>query len=88
MSYIVCSMYVGHLRAYYEQPHIVHQRHVYLRRMKRNRTEGKPVVHLDENWANAHDRKKKVWVETDTITKGTIGGVQGYVVMYYMLYVF
>ena len=47
--------------------------------MRRNRTEGKPVVYLDETWANAHDGKKKAWVEKDTTTKGTIGGVEGYV---------
>ena len=56
--------------------------------MKRNRTEGKPVVYLDETWANAHDGKKKAWVETDTTTKGTTGGVQGYIEMYFVLYVF
>ena len=38
-------------------------------------------MYLDETWANAHDGKKKDWVETDTTTKGTIGRVQGYVVM-------
>ena len=48
--------------------------------MRRNRTEEKPVVYLDETWANAHDGKKKAWVEKDTTTKGTIGGVEGYVV--------
>ena len=47
--------------------------------MRRNRTEGKPVVYLDETWANAHDGKKKAWVEKDTTTKGTIGGIEGYV---------
>ena len=70
----------SHDRAYYEQPRIVHQRHTYLRRMRRNRIEGRPVVYLDETWANAHDGKKKAWVEKDTTTKGTIGGVEGYVV--------
>ena len=35
------------------------------------------MVYLDETWANAHDGKKKAWVETDTTTKGTIGGVPG-----------
>ena len=59
-----------------------------LRRMKRNWTEGKPVVYLDETWANAHDGKKKAWVETDTTTKGTIGEVHGDVVMCFLLYVF
>ena len=46
------------------------------------------MVYLDETWANAHDGKKKARVETDTTTKGTIGGVQGYVVMCFLLYVF
>ena len=49
--------------------------------MKRNWTGGKPVLYLDETWANTHDGKKKAWTEIDTTTKGTIGGVQGYVVM-------
>ncbi|XP_065905339.1 uncharacterized protein [Dysidea avara] len=62
-------------RVYYEQPRIVHQRHKYLRRMRRNRTEGKPVVYLDETWANAHDGKSRAWVEADKTTGGTIGGV-------------
>ena len=56
--------------------------------MKRNRTEEKPVVYLNETWENAQDRKKKAWVETDTTIKRTIRRVQGYVVMYFMLYVF
>ena len=80
--------HVGHFRTYYEQPGIAHQRHVYLRRMRRNWTEEKPVVYLNETWANAHHGKKKPWIKTDTTTRGTIGGVQGYVVMYFMLYVF
>ena len=63
-------------RAYYEQPRIVHQRHTYLRRMRRNRTEGRPVVYLDETWANAHDGKSRAWVEDDKVTRGTKGGVR------------
>ena len=63
-------------RAYYEQPRIVHQRHTYLRRMRYNRTEGRPVVYLDETWANAHDDKSRAWVEDDKVTRGTKGGVR------------
>ena len=55
--------------------------------MRRNRTEGKPVVYLDETWANAHDGKKKAWVEKDTTTKGTIGGIQGYVLILYSVFI-
>ena len=40
-------------------------------------------MYLDETWANAHDGKKKAWVEEDTTTKGTIGGIQGYVLILY-----
>ena len=63
-------------RAYYEQPRIVHQRHTYLRQMRYNRTEGRPVVYLDETWANAHDGKSRAWVEDDKVTRGTKGGVR------------
>ena len=41
--------------------------------------EGRPVVYLDETWVNAHNGKVKAWVEKDTITRGTIGGIQGFV---------
>jgi len=45
--------------------------------MRCNQTEGKPVVYLDETWANAHDGKNKAWVEKDaTCKQGTIGGVE------------
>ena len=63
-------------RAYYEQPCIVHQCHKYLRRMRHNRTEGRPVVYLDETWAKAHDGKSRAWVEDDKVTGGTKGGVR------------
>ena len=60
-------------RYYYEQPHIAEQRKTYLRRMKQNRADNKPVVFLDETWANAHDGKDLAWVEEDTVTGGTLG---------------
>ena len=44
-------------RYIYEQPSIIYQRHAYLRRMRVNPREGRPVVHLDETWANACDGK-------------------------------
>ena len=44
-------------RYYYEQPHIIEQRKTYLRKMRQNRVDKKPVVFLDETWANAHDDK-------------------------------
>ena len=41
-----------------------------------NRVEKKPVVYLDETWANSHDGKDLAWVEKDPVTGGTIGGVR------------
>ena len=31
--------------------------------MRRNRREGRPVIYLDETWANARDGIEKMWVE-------------------------
>ena len=44
--------------------------------MRRNRKEKRPVVFLDETWANAHDGKVCDWVKRDVITAGTLGGVR------------
>ena len=63
-------------RYYYEQPQIIEQRHKYLRRIMQNRVDKKPVVFLDETWANAHDGKDMAWVEDDPVTGGTLGGVR------------
>ena len=41
------------------------QRHQYLRRMRRNKRENKPVVYLDETWANSHSSYERSWVESD-----------------------
>ena len=49
----------------YEQPRIIVWRHEYLRRLRRNRQEGRPVIYLDETWANACDGVEKMWVEDD-----------------------
>jgi len=46
-----------------------------LRRMIRNREEKRPVVYLDETWANTHDGKDKAWVVSDAVTGGTLGGI-------------
>lgn len=67
---------VNNKRHYYEQTKIIKQRHSYLRRMRRNRTEKRPVVYLDETWCNAHHGKELAWVEKDKVTGGTLGGVK------------
>ena len=71
-----CYKKVNDKRKYYEQPCIIEQCCAYLRRMRRNRIEKRPVVYLDETWCNAHDGRDKAWVVTDDVTGGTIGGVK------------
>ena len=61
----------------YEQPKIILQRHQYLRRMRRNRRENRPVVYLDETWANSHCSHERSWVESDEkVQGGTKGGIR------------
>ena len=67
---------VNDKRCVYEQPKIILWRHKYLGRMKVNRRENRPVVFLDETWANAHDGHSKTWVETDKPTGSTKGGIR------------
>ena len=65
---------VNNKRYIYEQPSIIYQRHAYLRRMRVNRRGGRPVVYLDETWANARDGKEKVWVQDDPRASGGTKG--------------
>ena len=68
---------VNDKRYIYEQPSIIYRRHAYLRCMRVNRREGRPVVYLDETWANARDGKEKMWVEDDPrASGGTKGGIR------------
>ena len=61
----------------YEQPRIIVHRHEYLRRLRRNRTERRPVIYLDETWVNARDSVEKMWVEDDPrAAGGTKGGLR------------
>ena len=65
---------VNDKRYIYEQPSIIVWRHEYLRRLRRNRREGRPVIYLDETLANARDGVEKMWVEDDP---RAIGGTKG-----------
>ena len=58
---------VNNIRYYYEQPKIIKQRHTYLRRMMQNRADKRPVVYLDEAWANSHDGKRLALRRSDTL---------------------
>ena len=64
-------------RYIYGQTRIIVQKHEYLRRLGRNRREHKPVVYLDETWANVRDGVEKMWVEDDPkAVGGTKGGIR------------
>ena len=63
-------------RYVYEQHRIINWRHKYLRRLRRNRSEGKTVIYLDETWANAHDGHERTWVKKDDASGGTVGGIR------------
>ena len=52
------------------------QRHAYLHRMINNRQENRPVVYVDETWANPHNGKDCAWVERDDVTGGTLCGIR------------
>ena len=52
-------------RYVYEQPKVIQQRHDYLRRMRRNRQEGRPQVYLDDTWINSHAAPERIWVDED-----------------------
>ena len=61
----------------YEQPRIIVWRHEYLRQLRRNRREGRPVIYLDETWANTCDGVEKMWMEDDPRAIGrTKGGIR------------
>ena len=36
-----------------------------MRRLRRNRQEGRPVIYLNKTWVNAHDGIEKMQVEDD-----------------------
>ena len=63
---------VNDKRYVYEQLRIIVQQHEYLKRMRRNGREGRPVVYLDETWANERNSVKKMWVEDDPVVSGGI----------------
>ena len=68
---------VNDKRYVYEQSRIIQQGHQFLRRMRCNRKESRPVVYLDEIWANLHDGKERTWVENDDkVAGGTKGGMR------------
>ena len=70
-----CYRSVNDKQYVYEQQKIIIQRHKFLRRMCVNRREQRPVVYLDETWANPHDGRERTWVEKDERTGGTKGGM-------------
>ena len=59
----------------YEQPLIIVHRHQYLRSIRQYRSEDRPIIYLDETWANSHDGHARMWVE-DACQGSTSGGIR------------
>ena len=49
----------------YEQHRIVASRAQYLKEIKRFRSEGRPIIYLDETWLNQHHTVTKCWTDYD-----------------------
>ncbi len=60
-SYTKCNR----KRYIYEQPEVIESRHIYLRKVRKLRQEGKSIVYTDETWVNAHHGFDHVWVDPD-----------------------
>ena len=54
-------------RYIYEQPHIIEQRHTYLRAMRANRASEhpRPTIFVDETWCNSRHGRTHMWVDSD-----------------------
>ena len=50
---------------FYERRDIIESRHKYLREIRKYRKEGRPIVFLDETWANAHMAPERVWLDSE-----------------------
>ena len=50
---------------FYERQDIIESRHKYLREIRKYRKEGRPIVFLDETWANAHMAPERVWLDSE-----------------------
>ena len=62
---------------YYEQPHIIEQRHTDFHQMMKNHQENRSVIYSDETWTYAHNGNDCAWMERDNVTGGTLGGIKG-----------
>ena len=50
---------------FYERRDIIQQRHKYLRLIRKYRKEGRPIVYLDETWANSSIAPERLWLDED-----------------------
>ena len=48
-----------------EQPRVIVQTHNFLRKVRKYRIEGRPIINLDETWLNAHHSLTKCWIDND-----------------------
>ena len=50
---------------FYERKEIIVQRHKFLRAIKKYRAEERPLIFLDETWANSHIAPERIWIDND-----------------------
>ena len=48
---------------FYERRDIMEQRHNYLKKIRQCRREDRPIVYLDETWANSHMAPERLWLD-------------------------
>ena len=48
---------------FYERRDIMEQRHNYLKNIMQYRREDRPIVYLDETWANSHMAPERLWLD-------------------------
>ncbi|XP_062520191.1 uncharacterized protein LOC134195205 [Corticium candelabrum] len=48
---------------FYERRDIMEQRHNYLKKIRQYRREDRPIVYLDETWANSHMAPERLWLD-------------------------
>lgn len=48
-----------------DKPHVIAQRHNFLRKIRKYRREGRPIIYLNETWLNAYHSLTNCWIDND-----------------------
>ena len=50
---------------FYKRRDIIESRHKFFREIRKYRKGGRPIIFLDETWANAHIAPERVWLDSE-----------------------